>query len=281
MGDLVFQSGILTFILLMIGAIVLGVILGYLIKKWRTPLTVSNTPVATDENLYLAFSRISHHLKSSGEIVRGHLRGFTDELPEDSERWRVARRTIFDEATQISTMVERLDILVRIGMTDAPLVTEPVNIPGLIEELMMGLAPAADAKGVTLNSIVKGVEERHSLVSGDPSALREVFSNLLENAVTHCGTGSEVTAEIRGSSAKINVLVRDTGVGMDETQLANLFTPGGRNHQPGIRRGTGMGLYLTRMLVELHGGTITASSKLGTGTSFEVTFPLRQTPGPG
>ncbi len=279
MGDLVFQSGILTFIGILIGAIAFGAVVGFLIRNRRSLRLESTESTSTDENLYLAFSRISHHLKSSGEIVRGHLRGFSEELPGDAERWRVARRTIFDEATQISTLVERLDILVRIGMTDEPLVMEPVNIPGLIEELMMGLAPAADEKGIVLGSAADASGAAQSIVSGDQSALREVFSNILENAVTHGGAGSEVTAELRSSNGVIKVLIRDTGSGMDDTQLRNLFKPGNRDHTPGIRRGTGMGLYLSKMLVELHGGTINASSKPGEGTAFSIELPLKKVAG--
>ncbi|MDA1278479.1 MAG: HAMP domain-containing sensor histidine kinase [Chloroflexi bacterium] len=276
MGDLVFQSRLPAFIALIIGVLIVGAILGYFIRRRISSNATPSQIPATDANLYLAFSRLSHHLKSSGEIVRGHLRRFTNEVPSDAERWRVARRTIFDEANQITAMVERLDLLVRIGMTDQPLVMEPINVPGMIEDLMMGLAPAADEKGIVLGGVVESTGDPQPIVSGDPSAFREVFSNIIENAIVHGSSGSEVAAELHNSSGRVRIRIRDTGPGMSDEQLRTLFRPGAREHQPGVRSGTGMGLYLCKLLVELHGGTVTASSKPGSGTMFEIDLPLRR-----
>ncbi|MCH7972216.1 MAG: HAMP domain-containing histidine kinase [Chloroflexi bacterium] len=274
MNDLVVQSRLLAFILLMLGLLVLGVLIGYFVRRRSRSIQQAVESRSADENLYLAFSRLSHHLKSSGEIVRGHLRGFTDEVPTDAERWRVARRTIFDEANQITTMVERLDLLVRLGMTDRPLVMEPINLPGMIEDLMMGLAPSADEKGIVLGGVVKTSGDPQPIVSGDPSALREVFSNIVENAIVHGNSGSEIAAELHNGNGRVTVQISDTGPGMSDAQLQTLFRPGSSDRQPGVRTGTGMGLYLCKMLVELHGGTVVAKSKLGSGTSFEIDLPL-------
>ena len=74
------------------------------------------------ESLYLVFSRLSHRLKTAGEVIRGHLHGLNDELPRDAERWRVARRAISDEASGIDSSVNRLDLVVHLGMAAQPLV---------------------------------------------------------------------------------------------------------------------------------------------------------------
>ena len=110
--------------------------------------------------------------------------------------------------------------------------------------------------------------------SGDPSALREVFSNIVENAIVHGSSGAEVGADLHNENGRIKVRIRDTGPGMNDAQLQTLFRPGSGDHQPDIRTGTGMGLYLCRLLVELHGGTVTATSKPGSGTMFEIDLPL-------
>jgi signal transduction histidine kinase len=243
-----------------------------LISRRRHSAEVPNSG-ADEAALYLVFSRLSHRLKTAGEVVRGHLRGFTDELPDDGERWRVARRTIFEEATQISDSVERLDLVVRLGMDGQPRVMEPVNIAATIEDLMIGLGPAADEKGILLGGVEGGLE---NYVSGDTSAIREALSNILENAVAHGIEGTEVTAEISSKNSSVNIRIRDTGQGMTTEQLEQLFDPGGRGYRPGSSRGTGMGLVLSKMLIEMHGGQITASSKVDKGTTFDISLPDRR-----
>jgi signal transduction histidine kinase len=227
--------------------------------------------------MYLLFSRTSHRLKTVGEVIRGHLHRFSDELPQDAERWRVARKAISDEASQLDTLVNRLDLVVRLGMAEQPLVFEPVNVPRLLEDLMVDLGPAADARGMVLGGIVSSSWSNGSqVISADPMALREVFSNLMENAVKHNRPGTEISAEVKEKDGRLQVCIADNGQGMPADVLSTIFEKGSRNYRPGIARGTGMGLYLCKMLVELHGGEISVSSQNDSGTAFQVSLPLRR-----
>lgn len=229
-----------------------------------------------NEALYLTVSRLSHQLKNTGEVIRGHLHGFTDQLPQDEERWRVARRVIGDEALEVGNLTQHLDLMVRLGMSGQPLVMEPVNIPLLLEDLMINLAPAAEAKGIVLGGVVRGEDKEVPRISGDEAALREVFANLLENAVKHNGKGVEITGEVRHATNQIIVTIFDTGKGIPQELVSTMFGRGNRRYAPGQNRGTGMGLYLCQLLTELHGGTISVSSEEGSGTTFETTLPLRR-----
>jgi signal transduction histidine kinase len=264
------------FLLVLLGAsFLLGIFLLALVHRIRRkgPLT-SGTDV--NEALYLTVSRLSHQLKNVGEVIRGHLHGFTDQLPQDEERWRVARRVIGEEASEVGNLTRRLDLMVRLGMSGQPLVMEPVNIPLLLEDLMINLAPAAEAKGIVLGGVVRGEDEGVPHISGDEAALREVFANLLENAVKHNGSGVEITGEVRHTGGQIVVTISDTGKGIPEELVSTMFARGNRRYAPVQNRGTGMGLYLCQLLTELHGGTISVSSSEGSGTTFEITLPLRR-----
>jgi signal transduction histidine kinase len=229
-----------------------------------------------NEALYLTVSRLSHQLKNTGEVIRGHLHGFTDQLPQDEERWRVARRVIGDEALEVGNLTQHLDLMVRLGMSGQPLVMEPVNILLLLEDLMINLAPAAEAKGIVLGGVVRGEDKEVPRISGDEAALREVFANLLENAVKHNGKGVEITGEVRHATNQIIVTISDTGKGIPQELVSTMFGRGNRRYAPGQNRGTGMGLYPCQLLTELHGGTISVSSEEGSGTTFETTLPLRR-----
>jgi signal transduction histidine kinase len=205
------------------------------------------------------------------------MHGFSDELPRDAERWRVARKAIGEEASDLNSLIDRLDVLVRLGMAGQPLVIEPVNVPQLLESLMVNLGPAADAKGIILGGIVQGPVQDIPHISGDASALREVFSNLLENAVKHNGPGTEVTAEARQQDNRLLVRIADNGKGIPAEILGHLFAKGSQNYHPRVTKGSGIGLYLCKLLVDLHGGEIAVKSVEGRGTEFRISLPLRRT----
>ena len=163
-------------------------------------------------------------------------------------------------------------------MSEQPLVIEPVNVPRLLEDLMVEMGPAADSKGILLGGIVSNAAPRDiPHISADPVALREIFSNLMENAIKHNKSGTEVTVDVRQENNQLVVQVFDDGIGMPPETLANIFEKGRRSYGPGAARGTGMGLYLSKLLVELHGGDITASSRDNKGTEFRITLPIRRT----
>jgi two-component system sensor histidine kinase ResE len=270
------QTDIYSLVALALGTCIFGVFVTWLIMRRRH----QTAPLVQSEgqgSMYLLFSRISHRLKTVGEVIRGHLHGFSDELPQDAERWRVARKAIRDEASELDTLVNRLDLVVRLGMVEQPLVFEPVNVPRLLEDLMVDLGPAADAKGMVLGGIISssGTDVSH-VISADPMALREVFSNLLENAVKHNRPGTEISAEVKQHDSRLRVRIVDNGKGMPPDLLGDIFEKGSRSYRPGMARGTGMGLYLCKMLVELHGGEISVSSQDGTGTEFQISLPLRR-----
>ena len=276
MPTLSIETDIYSLVGVVAGGFAFGALLAWLLlrRSRRRRATTVNTEGLGD--LYLVFSRVSHQLKTAGEVIRGHLHPFTDELPSDAERWRVARRSIAEEASRVDGLIDRMDLVVRLGMADQPLVMEPVSIPHLLEDLMVGLAPAADEKGIVLGGIAGSPATNETHISADPMALREVFSNLMENAVKHNGSGTEITAEVNQQGQNLIVKISDTGKGVPKETLANLFDKGSRSYRPGTARGTGMGLYLSKLLIELHGGEITASSEDGKGTEFRIVLPIRR-----
>ena len=238
----------------------------------------SQSPEAREkEALYLMFSRISHRLKTAIEVIRGHMGGLGNELPKDDQRWREARQAIIEETSGVGNMTERLDLVVRLGMKEQPLVIEPINVALLLEDLMVELGPAADARGILLGGVVKDSTPDSNYISGDTSALREIFSNILSNAVNHNSQGTEVTAEVKQVEGNLIIRITDSGKGIPQDVLGNIFAKASPNYHPKIIRGTGMGLYLCKLLVELHGGSIIATSAEGKGTEFRIMLPLRRT----
>jgi two-component system cell cycle sensor histidine kinase PleC len=114
-------------------------------------------------------------------------------------------------------------------------------------------------------------------ISGDSVRLRQVFTNLISNALKFTNKGGSVTVIGEANPTAVVVTVRDTGVGMTEEEIAVALTPFGQVDASHTRwrEGTGLGLPIARALVQLHGGELKIRSVKGEGTSVEVSIPVR------
>ena len=275
MDGILIQTDIFSLLGTILAAIIAGAIGTWLFLRRKRR---QDNPVETsrDQTSYLLLSRLAHRLKTAGEVIRGHLHPFNEQVPTDDDRWRVAYRAITEEATGINYLADRMDLVVRLGLTGQPLVLEPVNVPRLLEDLMLNLAPAAETKGIVVGGVVNCQAEAIAHISADVSALREVFSNLLENAVKHNGDGTEVVAEVKQLDRHLLVCIRDTGKGIPAEVISTIFEKGSSGYHPQKTRGSGMGLYFCKLLIELHGGNIEAKSVEDKGTQFNILLPLRR-----
>jgi two-component system sensor histidine kinase BaeS len=108
----------------------------------------------------------------------------------------------------------------------------------------------------------------------DPIRIRQVFNNVLENAIRYSPINSQIYVRIERVRSDVVVSVKDNGPGIDAAQLETLFTPvHARCAESRAESGTGMGLTIARHIVELHGGLIVAESELGRGTTMKVFLP--------
>ena len=126
---------------------------------------------------------------------------------------------------------------------------------------------AAD-RGVT--STVDDSADVHEVMA-DPVRLREVLTNLVVNALRACDAGDQVTVTVDTSGASARVTVADTGRGIDPDELPLVFE---RFHKGSDSDGSGLGLTITKELVEAHGGVISMESDLGYGTTVHVEIPI-------
>ena len=158
------------------------------------------------------------------------------------------------------------------------LTLEPVSLADLAQEAMTLVEPAALQAGVTLDLSLSPQADR---AQADPVRLRQVLINLLGNAIKYNRPGGKVTLRTRpGAVGEVAVEVEDTGIGMSEAQIGELFTPFhrlGRGQQgvPGApgSQGTGIGLVICRKLCQMMGGELSVSSRDGEGSVFGVRLP--------
>ena len=113
------------------------------------------------------------------------------------------------------------------------------------------------------------------VISADPTQMRQLFQNLIGNALKFHKEGEKPLVKIQSSANEqmIRISVEDNGIGFDEKHLERIFAPFQRLHGRGEYEGTGMGLAICKKIVERHGGSITAKSTPGAGATFIIELP--------
>lgn len=144
----------------------------------------------------------------------------------------------------------------------------PLDLNAVVTAVVERLRPVATERGQTLRG-----PARRAQVLGDRRQLARVVSNLVGNAIKYTPDGGAITVEVDGGSEGGVLAVRDTGYGIGPADLPRVFTKHARFHRDRRIPGSGLGLYLSRAIVEAHGGTITVASVLGEGSTFTVRLP--------
>ena len=219
-------------------------------------------------------STVSHELRTPLNAMLGWARMLNDPTSDES----LVRRglaVIDRNATIQAQLVEDLLDISRLGGGTLQLHTQPVDLVQVVADALEVVRPAAEARHVRLVSTVH--PERLPLV-GDGRRLQQVVWNLLSNAVKFTPAQGVVAISLSREDARAVIEVTDTGIGIDPSFVPRLFERFSQADTSSTRahHGVGLGLAIARQLVELHGGTITAtSSGPGTGATFRVELPLR------
>ena len=141
----------------------------------------------------------------------------------------------------------------------------------VVRESLKGLMVLANCRGV---GIVDLLPSEGGEISGDPSSLRRAFTNLLNNAIKFTNSGGSIQLSCEETSDSVIVHIKDSGIGIPADEITGLFV---RYNQGSRGRrfidGSGLGLYLSKNIVEAHGGTISVDSSEGVGSTFSVAIP--------
>ncbi|WP_438000990.1 response regulator [Sorangium sp. So ce185] len=216
---------------------------------------------------------MSHELRTPLTAVLGWVRMLrTGKLAED--RRDKALETVERNAQAQAQLIDDLLDISRIMAGKLRLEVQPVELVAVLDAALEVVRPAADAKGVRLEPLL---EPGVGPVAGDAGRLQQVVWNLLSNAVKFTSRGGSVRIRLERSEASAEIVVSDTGQGIDPAFLPYVFEQF-RQAESGTTRkhgGLGLGLTIVKSLVEMHGGTVQAlSDGEGRGATFIVRLPL-------
>lgn len=213
---------------------------------------------------------VSHELRNPIGAIRGYAELLLDD-PDLTDSHRRSVAVIDRTSTHLQHLADQLLDLARIDAGHINLDARPLPVTDLVQQALGDQQPAADAKHLTVTlDLVAGL-----IVHGDAVRLRQVLDNLLSNAIKYTPDGGSVTIAVAPAHGGVAVDVTDTGIGVPIEQLPKLFTRFFRAStavDQGIK-GTGLGLAVTKAIVEAHHGSITASPGPDGGTRFAIWLP--------
>ena len=215
---------------------------------------------------------VSHDLRNPVNAVKmltGTILGTerSSALPLDVVEYSTIIR---QAAMQMDSLIRDLLDVTRIEAGRLKVETVPTDVTELLNDALGTLNPVATGKSIELRL---SAERGLPMVSADRERMRQALSNLIGNSVKFSPAGSSIDLRAERRDDEVVVSVRDQGPGMSEEQLSHAFDRFWQSRRTD-REGAGLGLTITRGIVEAHGGRIWAESKVGEGSTFSFTLPL-------
>lgn len=219
-------------------------------------------------------SFVAHELRTPMTSIRGYaemlLKGMFGELSPQQEQFI---RTISNNVNRMQIQVSDLQDVSRIETGHLRLEVRPIVLQDVITEALQSTQGQVEARSQQLTLMIP---DTLPLVHADPARLTQVLINLLSNAYKYTPEGGSIDVRAWLQDEYVNCAVSDKGIGMSPEDLEKLFTKFFRSENPDVRDmpGTGLGLCITKSLVELQGGEMKVESQLGEGTTFTFTIPV-------
>ncbi len=246
-------------------------------KRFELELQETNTQLAAASQAKDRFlASMSHELRTPLNAVIGFtgtiLMGLSGPLTAEQ---RKQLETVKTNGKQLLTIINDLLDLAQIESGKVELTFEPVDGRALLEEVVSGLRPVADAKGIDLQMTMA---EPAVTLNTDRRALSQILINLANNAIKYTDEGSvrvELDTSENGNGPVTRFTVVDTGLGIKEEDRVRLFAAFQQVEPSATQReeGTGLGLYISQKLAKLIDGTLSFESQYGTGSRFVLELP--------
>ncbi|MCA0456468.1 MAG: hypothetical protein LCI00_21020 [Chloroflexi bacterium] len=213
-------------------------------------------------------SNLSHDLRTPLSIINNSL--YLLQKFDDPQRQREKAKVIEDQSRRLERLINDVLMMSKLEQQDT-ITMRPVRLNDLITPIKEGFAGTCETKQQTLTL---SLETSIPFVLGNHDGLERIVSNLLENAINYTPDKGSVTLRTYKDGVFVMLEVTDTGIGISEADLPNIFDRFYRADRARSLKsgGTGLGLAITKRLVDMHKGKIEVTSKVGEGTTFKVSF---------
>jgi len=223
-------------------------------------------------------ANMSHELRTPLNAIIGFSEIIAHELfgPLGNEKYRDYMKDIHQSSLHLLSIINDVLDMSKIEAGKLELSREPLNIRSLIGEVIRMMRELAESRGIKLApTLVDGDLE----IWADERAMKQIFLNLLSNAIKFSRDGGEVCIRVLADRPDLAVVeFEDHGIGMNEEELERALQPFGQAKPSTTRNngGTGLGLPITKGLIEAHGGKLAIESRVGQGTIARIAVPTEQ-----
>jgi two-component system phosphate regulon sensor histidine kinase PhoR len=214
-------------------------------------------------------ANVSHELKTPITSIKGFSETLLDGALSDRQTAEYFLTIILKESDRLQSLIQDLLDLSKIEQQGYQLSIQSCDVKELLEDINIILQSKSKEKEVELRiSLPEGLV----FIEGDFYRLKQIFINLINNALTYTPKGGFVLVKVEKHKEQVHVIVSDTGIGMKKEEIPRIFERFYRVDRARSRNsgGTGLGLAIVKHLVEAHKGQISVSSEIGKGTTFVV-----------
>ena len=229
------------------------------------------------------FTNVSPELKTPLTAIRGALETVATDADMPTairDRFLASAR---QHAARLGALVTDLLSLARLERDPATLPREPVDLVGLVDEVLDAATGLAEAGGVRLVRDSEGEDVAAIIVECDEESMRQAVTNLVDNAIAHSAEAMTVRVGIEHDGVIAEIAVHDEGVGIPADAIERVFERFYRVDaaRSRARGGTGIGLSIVKHVAQAHGGTVELTSALDVGSTFRLRLPVSRTARPG
>ncbi len=227
-------------------------------------------------------SELSHELRTPLAVMQSEATQALKKEKGDAA-YQKALETVSREVSHVSSVAERLLFLAR-SEHSGDIAQAPVDLKDLLTEVGWDAEVLCEEKNITFKPVLSRPADRPEdyVVTGDATRLRELFLNLINNAVRYTPEGGTISLSLEREARWVRISVSDTGIGIPGEHLPHIFErfyrvkSANTDDHPGV----GLGLAICKRIAELHGGSIEVKSRVGEGSTFTVFLPSGDTPVP-
>ncbi|WP_440951975.1 PAS domain S-box protein [Methanococcoides sp. FTZ1] len=244
-------------------------------RKINEKLFIEKTKVEATSRAKSEFiSTMSHEMRTPLTIIIGYADLlYLQNFGELNQKQKNYVGTILESAKHLLALINDTLDLSKIEASKMELNIEEVSINDVIDDVRTTLMPLTSSKNI---DILANVNTDIATIKVDKMKFKQILYNFVSNALKFTPEKGTITIETRPVSNMIQIDVIDTGIGISEENMKELFQPFQQvnNHETREQRGTGLGLTLVKKFVEMHGGEVWVQSEVGKGSTFGFTMPI-------
>jgi histidine kinase len=219
-------------------------------------------------------AHISHDLKTPITTIKGYVEGLRDGVANTTEKQARYLQTIYQKSKDLDRMIDELFLFSKLDLKKLQFQFTTIDLKGYLVDFVEELAFELEKRNILLS--LECLQATNYNMKADSEKLKRVFSNIIENSIKYMDKDQgEIKVTLKSSNNQIFVTIEDNGQGIPKEALPYVFdqfyrADESRNQQTG---GSGLGLSIAKMIIEEHGGSISAESEHRRGTTIQLVFP--------